>query len=652
VSKLSPFRSNWNWLRPRSYSPRAQDRQLLTRINDRVAELSSLTDAELSQVLAVQVDRVQNGTSQLERDVIAEVFACVSEAVFRTLGMRYYDVQLLAGLVLATGAIAEMKTGEGKTIVSALPATLAATVGRGVHVATVNSYLAERDCELLAPVYELLGLSVGLLRDGDSSTEKREAYASDVTYGTGYEFGFDFLRDQIALQSAENRSLGEGFLATLHGLNRSSSVTVQRELAFSIIDEIDSVLLDEANTPLVISGPNDTHGTNASVFERAREMVSQLTEDVDYEIETRTKRVSLTEAGFERIFEDQPPATSRPWNIYVEQALRAEFVFQRDVDYVVQQGEVRIVDPYTGRIFDERTWREGLHQAVELKEAVEITSENRSLAQVSRQQFYQQYESLCGMTGTALGHEAELERFYKLAIVKIPQRKLCKRKTQRPRLFLDRQHKIRAVAESIRELHETGRPVLVGTRTIHATGELSAQLAAMDIEHQVLNGTQDAKEAEIVSRAGRVGMILIATNMAGRGTDIKLSSEAESLGGLHVIGFEFHDSVRIDRQLAGRAGRQGQPGSVQFFASAEDDLLERFDPRLAESIELQSRGSGECSRDLTAAIRKVQCAAQVESYQQRCAIFRQQQWLNKVLTTIAEPTRENRFRHSKTKGAA
>ena len=651
MSKLSPFRSNWNWLRPRSYSLRTEDQRLLVRIAARISEFSSVTDAELAEALARQNDRVRNGTSRLERSVICEVFACVSEAVYRRLGMRYYDVQLLAGLVLATGSIAEMKTGEGKTIVSALPATLAATTGRGVHVATVNSYLAERDCELLSPVYGLLGLSIGLLRDGDSPTDKREAYACDVTYGTGYEFGFDFLRDQIALQAAENRSLGEGFLAALRGENRGTDVTVQRQLACSIIDEIDSVLLDEANTPLVISGPNGGKGADKSVFQRARETIAELAEDVDYEIDARTKRVSLTEVGFNRVFDAQPPATSRPWNIYVEQALRAKLVLQRDVDYVVQQGEVRIVDPYTGRIFEERTWREGLHQAVETKEGVEVTSENRSLAQISRQQFYQQYDSLCGMTGTALGHEAELERFYKLAIVEVPQRKRCQRELLRPRLFVDRQHKIRAVAESIGELRQAGRPVLVGTRTIQATREISVRLAEMGLDHQVLNGTQDAEEAEIVSRAGQVGMILIATNMAGRGTDIKLSSEAESLGGLHVIGFEFHDSVRIDGQLAGRAARQGQPGSVQFFASAEDDLFDRYDPRLAETIKRQSKEADECRQDFTASIRRVQRVAQVESYQQRCAIFRQQQWLNKVLTTIAEPTHKNRL-STKTKGAA
>ena len=642
MTKVTSYRSRLHWLRPRSYSPRPEDHRLVQTIQCRAKELNGATPAQLAERIDTHRKAISEGTSPLDRTLLTDVFACVYEAVRQQLGLSFYDVQLLSGIVLATGAIAEMKTGEGKTLVTALPATLAAIQSRGVHVATVNSYLATRDFDQLKPVYELLGLSVGLLRDKDTPKQKRAAYSADITYGTGYEFGFDFLRDQLALQGEARAPLGDQFLRQLRGQATMGDSTVQNQLAFAIIDEVDSVLIDEANTPLVISGPSGGAASNTDAFVLGRDLARTLTEDVDYQLDNRKKKIELTDSGLDRVFEQQPIGLQRPWSIYIEQALRAELVLQRDRDYVVTDDSVKIVDAYTGRIFDERTWRDGLHQAVEAKEDATITDENRSLAQVSRQRFYQQYHSLCGMTGTACGHESEFERFYKLPVVRIPQRKQNRRTELRPRFFRDTESKLRFAAASIQTLHQTGRPVLVGTRTIDASLQLSKLLREVGLRHRILNGVQDEAEANVISTAGEFGAITIATNMAGRGTDIKLTTPSHEAGGLHVLALEFHDSQRIDRQLEGRAARQGEPGSFQFLASAEDDLLQTHDPNLAQAIERDAQRDGVAKKDFHASIRRVQAIAEKQNYDLRCGVYQQQKWLDKILTTIAEPTKQNK----------
>ena len=612
--------------------------------------LHGATPAQLAEQIDTHRTAISNGTPALDRTLLTNVYACVFEAVRQQLGLSFYDVQILAGIVLATGAIAEMKTGEGKTLVTAFPATLAAIHSRGVHVATVNSYLAARDFEQLKPVYELLGLRVNLLRDDDTPKQKRAAYNADITYGTGYEFGFDFLRDQLALQGEARMPLGDQFLRQLQGQPTISDTTVQNQLAFAIIDEVDSVLIDEANTPLVISGPSGGATSNPDAFVLARDIARELVNDVDYQLDIRKKKIELTDGGLDRIFHQQPVGLQRPWSIYIEQALRAELVLQRDRDYVVTDDTVKIVDAYTGRIFDERTWRDGLHQAVEAKEGATITDENRSLAQVSRQRFYQQYHAICGMTGTACGHESEFERFYKLSVVKIPQRKKNQRTELRPRFFRDTESKLRFAARSIQAIHQTGRPVLVGTRTIDASLQLSKLLEQLGLRHRILNGVQDEAEANVVAKAGEFGAITIATNMAGRGTDIKLTAPSHEAGGLHVLALEFHDSQRIDRQLEGRSARQGEPGSFQFLASAEDDLLQTHDPKLAEAIQRDANRDGAAKKNFRASIQRVQAIAEKQNYDVRCRVYQQQKWLDKILTTIAEPTKQNKS--SVVKGAA
>ena len=643
MSQLKPYRTRTHSLRPRSYTPRADDRRLVAEVRRRAAVLVEQTDAELAALMHAVRDRVLAGTSFLDRDIVCSVFSLVCEAARRKLKIQYYDVQLLAGMVLATGSIAEMKTGEGKTLVTALPASLAGLAPGGAHVATVNSYLARRDYETLQGVFRLLGLSVGLLTDDDTPQQKRAAYRQDITYGTGYEFGFDYLRDQLALQTETRLRLGQRFLHQLRGGAAASSSTVQGDLAFAIIDEVDSVLIDEANTPLIISGPTDGI-TDAAVYQQAKELTAGLRQDLDFVIDRRHKRVILTDEGLERVFAEQPRGILRPWSVYIEQALQVQHLLQKNVDYVVQDAAVKIVDQYTGRIFAERTWRDGLHQAVEAKEGAAITEERRSVARVSRQQFYQQYRFICGMTGTALGHQAELERFYRLPIVTIPLRKACRRQKLATRFFATSEAKLDAVAADILRRSRSGQPILVGTRTIAASLQLSDRLQAMNLGHQVLNGIQDEEEAALVAQAGRAGAVTVATNMAGRGTDIKLTEESRRAGGLHVISLEYHDSARVDRQLEGRTARQGDPGSAQFFVSATDELLSRHDPPLAEAMARAAGASGEAMGDFEHAILQVQRRAEHKSYQQRCRVYQQQQWLDKVLTTVAEPTRKAKHR--------
>ena len=615
---------------------------MVRSIKERATELFNVSDARLAELTTHQKRRIEFGDAWQRADIIQEVFALVYEATRRKLQMCFYDVQLLAGIVLATGAIAEMKTGEGKTLVTAFPAALGALTPAGVHVATVNSYLAARDYATLLPVYTTLGLTAGLLRDNDTPIQKKAAYEADITYGTGYEFGFDYLRDQLALQSDLKLPLGQRFRQQLLGIPLRSTQTVQSDLNFAIIDEVDSVLIDEANTPLVISGPNKTQLSDSTVFLAAKELAASLQVDIDFEWDTRSKKIELTDAGVDKIFKCLPPKLSRPWAVYVEQALRAQHLMRRDIDYVVVDDKIKIVDQYTGRIFEERTWRDGLHQAVEAKEGATITDENRSLARISRQRFYQNYQSLCGMTGTALGHETEFQQFYGLSVVDVPLRKPCLRTQGKPRFFANSAAKLDAVARRIAELHADRSPVLVGTRTIEASHSLSRRLRAMNIAHQVLNGVQDEDEANIVAQAGIAGTVTIATNMAGRGTDIKIDQASLERGGLHVISLEFHDSLRIDRQLEGRAARQGDPGHSEFFAAADDELFSQHAPRLAEAIVSSSDAEGEAQKDFSHVVRQLQEKTERRSFLLRCQVYRQQQWLDKVLTTIAEPSLPNK----------
>jgi preprotein translocase subunit SecA len=608
-------------------------------IRQQAASLASSTETELRDQLDSLRSQVIEGEDLFAHDVVVPSFALTSEAVRRVLNMSYYDVQLLAGLVLATGAIAEMQTGEGKTIVAALPAALHALTGKGVHVATVNSYLAERDYELLRPALAMLGLSAGLVADRAAPQQKKAAYDCDITYATGYQLGFDYLHDQIVLQQRNSLELGQSFRNRLRNVEQAGPPLMQRGHALAIIDEIDSVLIDEATTPLILSG-TPSSASAPEVFLLARDMADQLVEDQDFVTDACAGRIDLTEKGTDKIYAQQAQllrhGLARPWTIYIENALRARYFLRRDVDYVVQEDKVLIVDQYTGRIFSERTWRDGLHQAIEAKEQVPVTEEKCAIARISRQRYFRLYDMMCGMTGTATGNEAEFASFYRLPVVEIPLRKPSQRAYLPTRYFADEQAKLAALAADVAERHRRGQPVLIGTRTIHDSLRVAAELDNSELPYQILNGVQDEDEAILVAAAGQPGAITIATNMAGRGTDIKVPKKSQQAGGLHVIVTEHHKSKRIDRQLVGRSARQGEPGSCQFVIASNDELMRRYDPKLEQRMREAARANGEADAEFSNPIAKLQHKCERRDYIQRCELLKQESWLENVLATVAK----------------
>ncbi|MFM9964546.1 MAG: preprotein translocase subunit SecA [Planctomycetaceae bacterium] len=617
---------------------------LIKDVRSRAAQLATATPREL-------IDRADDLRAILhnsrhfdaDSDAQAAAFALVAEAAKRTLGIELYDVQLQAGLVLASESVAEMKTGEGKTYAAMLPAFLYSLASRGVHVATSNAYLAQRDCELLKPLYESLGATVGLVEADANSVEKQAAYSCDVTFAAGSEFGFDYLRDQVALRKLADRPLGSEFLRLLRGTASATRETLQRPLAASIVDEIDNVLIDDACSPLLLSMDSHRPAEDAAAHLAARQLADRLTEPDDILIDRVTCSVRLTEQGHSRAWEnaDNLPLKCllRPWVSYIEQALRAKHFFRRDVHFVVQKQKVVIVDESTGRLFEERTWRDGLHQAIEAREGVPITAEKSSLARITRQRFSRLYDRLCGLTGTATGSEAEFRDVYRLSVSPIPTHRPDRRQLLPTRFFASGDTKWEAVALAVRDLHWTGRPVLIGTRSITASERIAATLTDAHLPFRLLNGVQTEDEATIIAQAGQTGAITIATNMAGRGTDIKPDAAALANGGLHVIATEHHDSHRVDRQLIGRTARQGDPGSAQFFSSADDDLLVRYGDWLrAEMLRLPNR-SGEITTDLTKPMRRVQAHAEQTHDRQRRQLFLAEGQRDETLTRLmGDPT--------------
>ena len=619
---------------------------LVEKINSLEKEFEKKSQAELRELInkfrrdlkdiyeKYKDDEVKSAKEQFKYmdKILPEVFAAVREASKRTLGLRHFDVQLIGGIVLHQGKIAEMKTGEGKTLVATLAATLNALAGRGVHIVTVNDYLAKRDAEWMGPVYRYLGLTVGYLQQNMEKEERKKAYACDITYGTNSEFGFDYLRDNMAFSKEDQ---------------------VQRELFYAIVDEADSILIDEARTPLIISGPSDE---NPEIYYLADFIVRKLKKDEDFEVDEKNKIAVLTDKGIkkvEKILEeliDKEAYGVKEINLYdpklsellhaILQSLRAHHLFKRDIDYMVINNKVVIIDEFTGRLMDGRRWSDGLHQAVEAKEGVPIESENQTLATITIQNYFKLYKKLAGMTGTAETEAAELKAIYGLDVVVIPTNKPVRRIDHPDLIFKTKAAKWRAVVNEIKKEHAKGRPILVGTKSVEDSELLSELLKKEGIPHQVLNAKYHEKEAEIVAQAGRLGAVTIATNMAGRGTDILLGGNPEylakselkekgitldsikemikkekpelsdfeveekafeiyeellkenvekwkkiteeekkkvlELGGLYVIGTERHESRRVDNQLRGRAGRQGDPGETRFFLSLEDDLLRLF----------------------------------------------------------------------------
>ena len=587
-------------------------RKTVDAVNALAEDYRKMTDAQLRAKTEEFKARLQKG--ETEDDILPEAFATVREAADRVLGLRPYDVQVLGGIVLHQGRIAEMKTGEGKTLVSTMPAYLNALSGHGVHIVTVNDYLARRDSEWMGKVHRFLGLSVGLIVHDLDSAERRAAYACDITYGTNNELGFDYLRDNMVIRQAD---------------------LVQRGHHFAIVDEVDSILIDEARTPLIISGQGEK---STEMYERVDAVVRNLRPGEHYELEEKKKAVTLTDEGARRVeqafgIDNLNDPENSDLNHYVSCALRANVIMKRDVDYVVQNGQVIIVDEFTGRLMIGRRYSEGLHQAIEAKEHVKVERESKTLATITFQNYFRMYEKLSGMTGTAKTEETEFQGIYALDVVEVPTNRPNIRKDEEDIVYKNKQAKYNAVIDSIVSHHATGQPLLVGTVSVEISELLSEMLRRRGIAHEVLNAKNHAREAEIVAQAGHYGAVTIATNMAGRGTDILLGGNPEYLarramrqegvdeeiieaatghnedvpeevlaarekynalyqqfkmetdkeheqvvrvGGLHIIGTERHESRRIDNQLRGRAGRQGDPGSTQFFISLEDDLMRLF----------------------------------------------------------------------------
>ena len=531
----------------------------LSGIADKVEEYSSdmekLSDGQLRGKTEEFRGRYQAGETL--DDLLPEAFAVVREAAKRVLGLYPYHVQLMGGIVLHDGNIPEMKTGEGKTLTATMPVYLNALTGEGVHVVTVNEYLATRDSTEMGELYNFLGLSVGLNINSKTSEEKREAYNCDITYSTNNELGFDYLRDNMVVYQSQ---------------------MVQRPLNYAIVDEVDSILIDEARTPLIISGAAEK---STALYTRTDNFVKRLKEDEDFKIDIQSKTIGLTEQGIEKAeenfgLENLYDLDNTALTHHLDQALRANFIMIRDIDYVVQEGKVLIVDQFTGRIMDGRRYSDGLHQAIEAKEAVEIEDETKTMATITFQNYFRMYKKLAGMTGTAKTEEEEFREIYNIEVIQIPTNRPIIREDHADLLYPTLESKFHAVVQDIKERHRKGQPILVGTVAVETSELLSNMLDREKVPHEVLNAINHFKEAEIIMNAGQKGSVTIATNMAGRGTDIKLGLGVVELGGLAVIGTERHESRRIDNQLRGRSGRQGDPGVSQFYLSLEDDLMKRF----------------------------------------------------------------------------
>jgi preprotein translocase subunit SecA len=536
---------------------------ILEEVNHFEQTMMALSDEELKRKTPFFREKLQNG-AELD-DILAEAFAVVRETARRTVFMRPFDVQIIGGIVLHEGKIAEMKTGEGKTLAATLPLYLNALTGEGCHLVTVNDYLAKRDAQWMGPIYTFLGLTVGVIVHGMNDDERRKEYNADITYGTNNEFGFDYLRDNMKFNLEDY---------------------VQREFNFAIVDEVDSILIDEARTPLIISGPSEE---STDKYYKINQIIPGLRKEKDYTIDEKSRTVVLTEEGVARVEKNlKVQNLFEPKNMellhHVNQGLKAHTLFKRDVDYLVRDGQVIIVDEFTGRVMPGRRYSDGLHQALEAKEKVKIERENQTLASITFQNYFRMYKKLAGMTGTADTEAAEFKKIYNLDVVVVPTNMPMIRTDHPDVIYKTEQEKFNAVIEEIKALHNEKRPVLVGTISIEKSELLSRYLSRSGIKHHVLNAKHHEKEAEIVAQAGQPGMVTISTNMAGRGTDIKLGVGVAELGGLHILGTERHESRRIDNQLRGRSGRQGDNGSSRFYLALSDDLLRIFGAEKISSI--------------------------------------------------------------------
>lgn len=617
---------------------RRRSRKLGFRDEDVKASIEPLkyrTEAELKG----HAEELREQTSQAvvcDEGLLQEMIPVVVEVIRRTQGFVLHWVQIEAAIASASGQIIEMHTGEGKTVVTGAAAMLRALSGQIVHVATTNDYLASRDYETMLPAFEMLGIQCGLLPTEMNRANSRRAYDNEVTYGPGYQFGFDFLFDQITIRDHNPNHLGRSIVQQLDGFELDRQLVQCRGLDACIVDEVDSVLIDEATTPLILSFESDKKVSDLP-FRLAQHFVDELVANEHFRINSREKRIELSEAGDERVHEFRQARNlqlERPWRSYVKAALHSKYFLIKNRDYVVQDGEVNIVDPFTGRIFDDRSWQGGLHQAVEAKEGVEINTPRVSKARITRQRFMGFYQSLCGLSGTAMDGRRDFREFYRADVIPIPTHLPCQRRLLAPRFFRDQSAKVAAMVSEAKRLQKTGQPVLIGTGTIRDSMAIQQGFQSAGIEAVILNGVQDQEEAEIIAMAGRKGAITIATNMAGRGTDIKLSEDSLAAGGLHVIGASPNFSARVDRQLVGRSARQGQPGTAQFFVSADDELIERFSTRLNKRILRCCRKNGETEIDGAHEIGLAQSVCENEEFRRRQEMVRRDNWMDTVRDSL------------------
>ena len=592
-------------------------RPVVQKINALEPQMQELADTELAPTLASYKERVMNGESL--NKILPEVFALVRETSLRILGMRHYDVQLMGGITLHQGKIAEMKTGEGKTLMATLPVVLNTLTGKGVHVVTVNDYLAKRDSEWMGKLYQALGLTCGVIVHGLSDEERQEAYNCDITYGTNNEFGFDYLRDNMKFYAKD---------------------MVQRGHNFAIVDEVDSILIDEARTPLIISGAAQE---STNLYLQMNELTKYLKRDEHFTVDEKTRSALLTEDGVNKIEEilridNLFDPSSISLQHHVLQALRANHCYQRDVDYMVTADKkVVIIDEFTGRPMEGRRFGDGLHQALEAKEKVKIESENQTLASITYQNYFRMYEKLAGMTGTAQTEAVEFMEIYGLETITVPTNKPMIRKDYPDIIYRTQKEKFAAITNSIKELHQKGQPVLVGTISIETSEYLSGILKKMGIPHNVLNAKYLAEEAQIVAEAGQKGRVTIATNMAGRGTDIKLGEGVEELGGLHILGTERHESRRIDNQLRGRSGRQGDSGSSRCYLSLEDNLMRIFgSERISTLMQKLGMSEGEAieNKFVSKAIENAQKKVEAHNFEIRKTLLDYDNVMNQQRTVI------------------
>jgi preprotein translocase subunit SecA len=616
---------------------------LVPKIAALESELQQLDDYQLRKRSLSLCYRAKSGEPL--RRLMVEGYALVREAGRRTIDMRHFDVQMLGGIAMFHRSIVEMQTGEGKTLVATLPMYLYALTGRGCHLATVNDYLARRDAEWMGPIYKALGLSVGVIETQMSQPQRRKAYECDVTYGTAKEFGFDFLRDRLLL-----RRIQEGQTDLLGGMlgkgpGGANEKQVQREAYFALVDEADSILIDEARTPLIISAlPTDEERLAVECHKWSASVIEQFVEDEDYDYDHEKRTVELTRDGRQKArLLSKPPAMDTVGMVtiyqYLERAILVDREYHLDRQYVVRDGEIVIVDEFTGRLAEGRKWRDGIHQAVEAKQGVEVTVATGQAARITVQDFFLRYENLAGMTGTAMGSARELRKIYRCRVLPIPTNRPSIRKRLPEMVFGTTDAKWQAVLEEIERLHEQGRPVLIGTRSIDKSEHLSKLLDARGIEHRVLNANHIEAEAEIVARAGLPGKVTVSTNMAGRGTDIKLGDDVAEMGGLHVIGTEMHDASRIDRQLFGRCGRQGDPGTYRQYLALDDDLiLTGLGPEKSKKLKARGEQSAGPFDSMRILFRKAQKKVERRHFRQRRTLMYYEKERKKMQQQMGQDT--------------